>query len=109
MVGGGSLVRKDVPPYVMAAREPLSYTGINRVGLHRAKFTRDETHHIEDIYRILFVRGLSVRKALSVIEEEVEPSKYRDEIVDFVKGASRGLMKGFRSLNAAGRIAEPAL
>ncbi|MCB0533214.1 MAG: acyl-ACP--UDP-N-acetylglucosamine O-acyltransferase [Lewinellaceae bacterium] len=109
MIGGGSLVRKDVPPYVMAAREPLSYTGINRVGLHRAKFTREETHHIEDIYRILFVRGLPVGKALSVIEEEIEASKFRDEITHFVRGAKRGLMKGFRSLNGAGRIAEPAL
>lgn len=109
MIGGGSLVRKDVPPYVVAAREPLSYAGINRVGLHRAKFTREDTHHIEDIYRILFVRGLSTRKALSVITEELPPSSYRDEIVEFVRGAKRGLMKGFRSINAAGRIAEPAL
>ena len=109
MIGGGSLVRKDVPPYVMAAREPLSYAGINRVGLQRAKFNRAQMHHIEDIYRILFVRGLSTRKALSVILEDVEPSPYRDEIVAFVRGASRGLMKGFRSLNGAGRLAEPAL
>lgn len=109
MIGGGSLVRKDVPPYVMAAREPLSYTGINRVGLQRAKFSREDIHHIEDIYRILFVRGLSTRKALSVIEQDVAPSKYRDEVLTFVKGASRGLMKGFRSLNSAGRVAEPAL
>lgn len=109
MVGGGSLVRKDVPPYVMAAREPLSYAGINRVGLHRAKFPSDAIHHIEDIYRILFVRGLSVRKALATINDEIDPSPYRDEIANFVLGAKRGLMKGFRSLNAAGRVAEPAL
>ena len=109
MVGGGSLVRKDVPPFVMAAREPLSYAGINRVGMHRSKFSREDTHHIEDIYRILFVRGLSTRKALSVIEAEIEPSLFREEILTFVRGAKRGLMKGFRSLNAAGRVAEPAL
>lgn len=109
MIGGGSLVRKDVPPYVVAAREPLSYAGINRVGLRRANFSRDDIHHIEDIFRILFVRGLSVRKALTQIEEEIEPSKYRDEITNFVRNANRGLMKGFRSLNGAGHIAEPAL
>ncbi len=109
MIGGGSLVRKDVPPYVMAAREPLSYAGINRVGLQRAKFSREDMHHVEDIYRILFVKGLSTRKALSVIERDIPPSAYRDEIVAFVRGASRGLMKGFRSLNSAGRVAEPAL
>ncbi|MCK6691523.1 MAG: acyl-ACP--UDP-N-acetylglucosamine O-acyltransferase [Thermoanaerobaculia bacterium] len=109
MIGGGSLVRKDVPPYVMAAREPLSYTGVNRVGLHRAKFSPDAIHHIENIYRILFVRGLSVKKALATIEAEIETSPYREEITGFVHGAKRGLMKGFRSLNAAGRVAEPAL
>lgn len=109
MIGGGSLVRKDVPPYVMAAREPLSYAGINRVGLHRAKFSSEVIHHIEDIYRILFVRGLSVRKALDTIGEEIEPSPYRDEIMGFVRDAKRGLMKGFRSLSGAGRVAEPAL
>lgn len=108
MIGGGSLVRKDVPPYVMAAREPLSYVGINRIGLHRAKFSREETHHIEDIYRILFVRGLGTRKALTIIEEEIKPSPFRDEIVTFVRDAKRGLMKGFRSHNP-GRITEPAL
>jgi len=102
MIGGGSLVRKDVPPYVMAAREPLSYTGINRVGLHRAKFTREDTHHIEDIYRILFVRGATIPKALKAIENEIVPSPFRQEIVHFVREAKRGLMKGFRTHNLNG-------
>ena len=109
MVGGGSLVRKDVPPYVMAAREPLSYAGVNRVGLRRAGFSREDIHHLEDIYRILFVRGLSVRRALETIEAEIEPSKYRDQIVTFVRGANRGLMKGFRALNGGNKVPEPAL
>ncbi|MFN0015289.1 MAG: acyl-ACP--UDP-N-acetylglucosamine O-acyltransferase [Saprospiraceae bacterium] len=101
MIGGGSLVRKDVPPYVMAAREPLSYAGINRVGLHRAKFSREDTHHIEDIYRVLFVRGMTTPRALDAIENEIAPSPYRDEIASFVREAKRGLMKGFHSLNNA--------
>jgi UDP-N-acetylglucosamine acyltransferase len=109
MVGGGSLVRKDVPPYVMAAREPLSYAGINRVGLRRAGFDRDLLHHIEDIYRILFVRGLSTRRAIATIEEEIQPSIYREEIITFVREAERGLMKGFRSLSSMGRMAEPMM
>lgn len=109
MIGGGSLVRKDVPPFVLAAREPLSYAGVNRVGLRRGGFTRDDIHHIEDIYRVLFVRGLSVRKALEIIEEEIEPSVYRDQILQFARSAKRGLMKGFRSLNSTGKIVEPAL
>jgi UDP-N-acetylglucosamine acyltransferase len=108
MIGGGSLVRKDVPPFVTAAREPLSYAGINSIGLRRRRFSREEMHHIEDIYRILFVRGYSVRKALEAIEAEVAPSEYRTQIVDFVRGAKRGLMKGFRTLNGT-KVVEPVL
>jgi UDP-N-acetylglucosamine acyltransferase len=109
MIGGGSLVRKDVPPFVTAAREPLSYAGINSTGLRRRGFTAEEMHHIEDIYRVLFVRGLSTRKALETIEEEIEASAYRDQIVDFARNAKRGLMKGFRAMNGSGRLVEPVL
>jgi UDP-N-acetylglucosamine acyltransferase len=97
MIGGGSLVRKDVPPYVLAAREPLSYAGINRVGLRRAKMDSTTIHHIEDIYRELFVKGYSVKRALDLIQTKVEPSSFRDEIVAFVKEAKRGLMRGYRN------------
>jgi UDP-N-acetylglucosamine acyltransferase len=100
MIGGGSLVRKDVPPFVTAAREPLSYAGINTIGLKRRGFAKDEMHHIEDIYRILFVQGHSVNKALKMIEKELPSTEYRTHITDFVKGAKRGLMKGFRSKTA---------
>ena len=109
MIGGGSLVRKDVPPFVTAAREPLSYAGINTIGLRRRGFKAAEMHHIEDIYRVLFVYGFSTRNALRIIEEEIDPSAYREQIVTFVRGATRGLMKGFRAMNNAGKVAEPVL
>ncbi|HND89690.1 MAG TPA: acyl-ACP--UDP-N-acetylglucosamine O-acyltransferase [Saprospiraceae bacterium] len=96
MVGGGSLVRKDVPPFVTAAREPLSYAGINTTGLSRRGFSREDMHLIEDVYRYLFVKGYSISKALAVIEQELPPSVYRDQIMEFVRGAKRGLMKGYR-------------
>ncbi|MCS6930014.1 MAG: acyl-ACP--UDP-N-acetylglucosamine O-acyltransferase [Saprospiraceae bacterium] len=107
MISGGSLVRKDVPPYIIAAREPLSYAGVNRIGLRRSKvFSQETIHHIEDIYRILFVRGLSVRKAVAIIEQQIEPSAYRDEILNFIRDSKRGLMKGFRSINQMAILAE---
>lgn len=109
MIGGGSLVRKDVPPYVTAAREPLSYAGINSIGLRRRGFSTDEMHHIEDIYRILFVNGISTRKALEIIEKEIVSSPYRDHITRFVRSAKRGVMKGFRGMNGNGRVIEPML
>lgn len=110
MIGGGSLVRKDVPPFVTAAREPLSYAGVNSIGLRRRGFSYDEIHHIENIYRVLFVQGFSIRKALKIIEEEIEPSNYRDFILRFAHSTKRGLMKGFRTIGNPGKVmAEPVL
>lgn len=97
MVGGGSLVRKDVPPYITAAREPLSYAGINSIGLRRRGFKTDEMHHIEDIYRILFVRGHSVKKALQIVENEIPDSNHKLSILEFVRSSKRGIIKGFRT------------
>lgn len=94
-VTGGSLVRKDVPPYVKAAREPLSYVGVNSVGLKRKGFSLDKINHILDIYRILFVRGYNVSKALSIIETEIPVSDERDEIITFIRETGRGIMKGY--------------
>lgn len=96
-VTGGSLVRKDVPPYVKAAREPLSYVGINSVGLRRRGFTPDQINEIQEIYRLLFVKNNNVTKALDIIEAEIQPTEIRDEIVDFIRNSNRGVMRGFGS------------
>jgi UDP-N-acetylglucosamine acyltransferase len=96
MIGGGSLVRKDVPPYVKAAREPLSYVGVNSIGLKRRGFSGDQINHIQDIYRILFVKGHNVKKAIDIIEATIHESSEKDYILQFLNQADRGLMKGFR-------------
>jgi UDP-N-acetylglucosamine acyltransferase len=94
-VTGGSLVRKDVPPFVKAAREPLSYVGVNSVGLKRRGFSLDKINHIHDIYRILFVRGYNTTKALNIIEADIHVCDERDEIITFVRETGRGIMKGY--------------
>lgn len=94
-VTGGSLVRKDVPPYVKAAREPLSYVGINSVGLRRRGFSSNQINEIQEIYRVLFVKNNNVTKALDMIEAEFQPTEIRDEIVDFIRNSNRGVMRGF--------------
>ncbi len=98
-VTGGSLVRKDVPPYVKAAREPLSYVGINSVGLRRRGYSSEEINEIQEIYRVLFVKNNNVTKALDVIEADFQPTEIRDEIVDFIRNSNRGVMRGFGSGN----------
>ncbi len=94
-VGGCSQVRKDVPPFVKAAREPLSYSGINSVGLRRRGFTSEKINEIQEIYRTLYLRGFNNHKALTVLEAEMPASKERDEIISFIHESDRGIMKGY--------------
>lgn len=97
-ITGGSLVRKNVPPYVKAAREPLSYVGVNRIGLERRGFTTESINRIQDIYRILFIKGWSMSKALEHIEAASPPSPEKKSILQFIDISERGLMRGFNSL-----------
>jgi len=95
MISGGSLVRKDVPPFVKAAHEPLSYVGINSVGLRRRGFSNEVITEIQSIYRNIFVKGYSNSHALEVVDKENKDSPEKDQIVNFIKSSSRGIMKGY--------------
>lgn len=97
MISGGSLVRKDVPPFSKAAREPLSYEGVNSVGLRRRGFSAEKIAEIQEIYRNLYLRGLNNTKAILKIEAEMPASKERDEILTFIRESDRGIMKGYIS------------
>ena len=97
MISGGSLVRKDVPPYTKAAREPLSYEGVNSVGLRRRGFTAEKIGEIQEIYRKLYLRGMNNAKALVKIETEMPATQERDEIISFIRTSDRGVMKGYIS------------
>lgn len=97
MISGGSLVRKDVPPYTKAAREPLSYEGVNSIGLRRRGFTAEKIGEIQEIYRRLYLRGMNNAKALVNIETEMPATQERDEIISFIRKSDRGVMKGYIS------------
>lgn len=99
MIGGGSLVRKDVPPYVKAAREPIAYAGVNSVGLRRHQFTNEQIHAVQDIYRFLFVKGLNTTQAIKKIKKQLPKSAERKQIIQFIESSNRGIIKGFRQLN----------
>lgn len=94
-IAGGSLVSKDVPPYIKAVRNPLSYGGVNSVGLKRRGFTLDKINHVLDIYRTIYNKGMNISQALEYIEEEIPASDERDEIVTFVRESTRGIIKRF--------------
>jgi UDP-N-acetylglucosamine acyltransferase len=95
MVSGGSLVRKDVPPYTKAAKEPLSYVGINSIGLRRRGFEPAKIREIQNIYRILYQKNYNNTQAVGIIEGEMEATPERDEIIEFIRNSQRGIMKGY--------------
>lgn len=97
MIAGGSLVRKDVPPYTRAAREPLGYSGINSIGLRRRGFSNEKINEVQEIYRIIYLSGMNNNSALDKIEITMSPSKERDEILRFIRNSERGVMKGFET------------
>jgi UDP-N-acetylglucosamine acyltransferase len=94
-VAGGSLVSKDVPPFIKAGRQPLSYAGVNSVGLKRKGFSLERINHIIDIYRWIYNKGLNTTQALQYIEEEFSASDERDEIVTFIRESGRGIIKRY--------------
>ncbi len=95
MISGGALVRKDVPPFVKAAREPLSFVGINSIGLRRRGFKDEKIQEIQNIYRILFQSNKNTTQAIAKIEAELPASPEKDNIISFIKNSGRGIMKGY--------------
>ncbi|MFN3917857.1 MAG: acyl-ACP--UDP-N-acetylglucosamine O-acyltransferase [Flavobacteriales bacterium] len=93
-IGGGSLVRKNVPPYVKAAREPLSFIGVNSIGLRRRGFTDHQITLIEDIYRAIYVHNSNITQALKVVDQELPKSLEKDKIVNFINASTKGIMRG---------------
>lgn len=94
MVQGGSRISKDIPPYVLVGRDPITYCGINIVGLRRRGFSNEQIYRINEAYRIIYQRGLNTTNALKAVEIEVEDSFERDFIINFVRSSERGIVRG---------------
>lgn len=95
MIAGGSLVRKDVPPFIKAGREPLSYVGINSIGLRRRNFSNEKIREVQEIYRYIYQKGLNISQAVEIIEAEMPASTERDEVLLFIKDSKRGIIRGY--------------
>ncbi|MFN6015007.1 MAG: acyl-ACP--UDP-N-acetylglucosamine O-acyltransferase [Flavobacteriales bacterium] len=93
-IGGASLIRKDIPPFIKAAREPLTFAGVNSVGLRRRGYSDEQVREIEDIYRILFVQNNNISKGIDAIRENIVESPLRKLILDFVEGSDKGIIRG---------------
>ncbi len=94
-IAGQTGVRKNVPPYTKAAREPLSFVGVNSVGLKRRGFETNTINLIQDIYRILYTKGFSTRHAIDIIEKEIPSTPVKDQIIEFIRSSDKGIMRGY--------------
>jgi UDP-N-acetylglucosamine acyltransferase len=94
MLQGGSKVSKDIPPYITAGREPLTFAGINIVGLRRRGFSADQIASMQEIYRILYQLGLNYSAAIENIQQNLPESTEKQEIIDFVVASQRGIIRG---------------
>lgn len=93
MIQGGSKVNKDIPPYIIAARDPIAYCGINSIGLNRRGFSANQIHTIQDAYRMIYQDALMTAKALEQIETTLPQSEERDTILNFVRNSERGIVR----------------
>ena len=94
MIAGGSLVRKDIPPFCKAGKEPLSFKGVNTIGLKRRNFTSESINQIQNIYRIIYLEGRNTSQAINKIENDIKDSNEKKVVLDFIKNSDRGIIKG---------------
>ena len=95
MTQGGSRVSKDIPPYIIVGRDPITYSGINIVGLRRRGFDNEKISAIQEIYRILYQSGMNNKEAVKYIEENIPASKEKEIIITFIANSQRGIVRGY--------------
>lgn len=95
MIAGGTMVRKDVPPFVKAGKDPISFGGINSIGLRRRGFDSEKINEIQQIYRTIFQQSYNISQALDKVEAELNATPERDQILSFIRNSQRGIMKGY--------------
>lgn len=95
MIQGGTRLGKDIPPYIIAGREPVCYSGVNLVGLRRNGYSNEKINEIQEIYRVIYQAGFNFSDAIIKVEKEFEETPEMRLIVDFVKNSPRGIVRGY--------------
>ena len=93
MFQGGSRTSKDIPPYIIAGREPIEYSGINIIGLRRKGFSNELIENIHNAYRLIYQSGKNVTEALKQVKEEIPMSKEIEYIISFIESSKRGIIR----------------
>lgn len=92
-IAAGSLIRKNVPPFIKCAREPLTYVGVNSIGLKRRGWDEDVIREIDDIYRTLYIRNKNLKTAMEQIQANYPDSEHKSQILDFIQASKNGIVK----------------
>jgi UDP-N-acetylglucosamine acyltransferase len=93
IIGGGSGVNKDIPPYMMANGQRVKLYGLNTVGLKRHNFSHETVSNLKKAYRIIFRSSLTIKKALDQLQAEIKNSPEVDHLIDFIKNSERGIAR----------------
>lgn len=92
MIQGGSRFSQDIPPYIIAGKEPIRYAGLNLVGLRRRGFSNDLIDHIHNAYRLLYSKGV-ISEGILEIKKNLQITKEIQYIIDFVETSKRGIIR----------------
>ena len=93
MVGGACKINKDVPPYSLCGREPLTFAGVNIVGLRRRGFSSDVIRNIKDIYDTIYYQGLNISDGCAKVEAGFPDSEEKETILKFIRASKRGIVR----------------
>ena len=97
MLQGGTLLSKDVPPYITVRSDTSSYAGLNSIGLQRRGFTKEQLDNLQKSCRVLFQSGLNYLNACDECEKTVDQTAERDYLIEFIRSSARGVIKPYTS------------
>lgn len=92
MIQGGSRFSQDIPPYIIAGKEPTKYCGLNLVGLRRRGFSNELINHIHNAYRLLYSKGI-LSEGIQEVKNNLQMTKEISYILDFVENSKRGIIR----------------
>lgn len=92
MIQGGCRFSLDIPPYVIAGKEPTRYAGLNLVGLRRRGFSNELIQHIHEAYRLLYSKGV-LKEGIQEIKNNLQITPEIQYIIDFVESSKRGIIR----------------
>lgn len=92
MIQGGSRFSQDIPPYIIAGKEPIRYAGVNLVGLRRHGFSNELIELIHTAYRLLYSKGI-LEEGILEIKKNLQITPEIQYIIDFVSSSKRGIIR----------------